>query len=153
MIDNLSQDVILGVSFMQQTGALLDYKRKRIIFYDGAVNVPLRTTTNPTQAVRTVQTTRIPAFSEAIIPVKLPSVGEQGLGITGTLPQTSARGISVAGALVDRANEFSACRILNPTSKVVCWPTGHAFAYIDPCLLYTSPSPRDRQKSRMPSSA
>ena len=26
-------------------------------------------------------------------------------------------------------------------------------AYIDGCLLYTSPSPRDRQKSRMPSSA
>ena len=25
--------------------------------------------------------------------------------------------------------------------------------FIDPCLLYTSPSPRDRQKSRMPSSA
>ena len=25
--------------------------------------------------------------------------------------------------------------------------------YIDACLLYTSPSPRDRQKSRMPSSA
>ena len=27
------------------------------------------------------------------------------------------------------------------------------FAYIFSCLLYTSPSPRDRQKSRMPSSA
>ena len=26
-------------------------------------------------------------------------------------------------------------------------------ALIVPCLLYTSPSPRDRQKSRMPSSA
>ena len=25
--------------------------------------------------------------------------------------------------------------------------------YKNPCLLYTSPSPRDRQKSRMPSSA
>ena len=25
--------------------------------------------------------------------------------------------------------------------------------YSDSCLLYTSPSPRDRQKSRMPSSA
>ena len=24
---------------------------------------------------------------------------------------------------------------------------------LEPCLLYTSPSPRDRQKSRMPSSA
>ena len=26
-------------------------------------------------------------------------------------------------------------------------------AGMNPCLLYTSPSPRDRQKSRMPSSA
>ena len=25
--------------------------------------------------------------------------------------------------------------------------------YIEPCLLYTSPSPRDRTRSRMPSSA
>ena len=25
--------------------------------------------------------------------------------------------------------------------------------YFNPCLLYTSPSPRDREKSRMPSSA
>ena len=34
---------------------------------------------------------------------------------------------------------------------------GHGFAIhygqVIPCLLYTSPSPRDRQKSRMPSSA
>ena len=28
-----------------------------------------------------------------------------------------------------------------------------SFADPTPCLLYTSPSPRDRQKSRMPSSA
>ena len=26
-------------------------------------------------------------------------------------------------------------------------------SYVEGCLLYTSPSPRDRQKSRMPSSA
>src|SRR5674476_877466 len=29
----------------------------------------------------------------------------------------------------------------------------HASHYVKVCLLYTSPSPRDRQKSRMPSSA
>ena len=28
-----------------------------------------------------------------------------------------------------------------------------ALAFVNRCLLYTSPSPRDRQKSRMPSSA
>src|SRR5678810_1384586 len=31
--------------------------------------------------------------------------------------------------------------------------TGQGFGVQDTCLLYTSPSPRDRQKSRMPSSA
>ena len=30
---------------------------------------------------------------------------------------------------------------------------GEFVALLGPCLLYTSPSPRDRQKSRMPSSA
>ena len=33
------------------------------------------------------------------------------------------------------------------------YPLVDEFAVIDSCLLYTSPSPRDRQKSRMPSSA
>ena len=28
-----------------------------------------------------------------------------------------------------------------------------SFTWVNNCLLYTSPSPRDRQKSRMPSSA
>ena len=32
-------------------------------------------------------------------------------------------------------------------------PRGMIEFWVDPCLLYTSPSPRDRQKSRMPSSA
>ena len=41
-----------------------------------------------------------------------------------------------------------------PKDKIV-WDTGHqAYAHkVLTCLLYTSPSPRDRQKSRMPSSA
>ena len=32
-------------------------------------------------------------------------------------------------------------------------PAGYRHRWIRACLLYTSPSPRDRQKSRMPSSA
>ena len=34
----------------------------------------------------------------------------------------------------------------------IAW-VGHYDIIAHPCLLYTSPSPRDRQKSRMPSSA
>ena len=36
--------------------------------------------------------------------------------------------------------------------KVIFWGIGGA-VILRICLLYTSPSPRDRQKSRMPSSA
>ena len=36
---------------------------------------------------------------------------------------------------------------------VAAWPVTLAAAAGYVCLLYTSPSPRDRQKSRMPSSA
>ena len=36
---------------------------------------------------------------------------------------------------------------------VICDPALHDASDIGDCLLYTSPSPRDRQKARMPSSA
>ena len=37
--------------------------------------------------------------------------------------------------------------------KIMYSDGNHKMSIHDPCLLYTSPSPRDRQKSRMPSSA
>ena len=38
-------------------------------------------------------------------------------------------------------------------NKFIQHPLIHSLMTYDTCLLYTSPSPRDRQKSRMPSSA
>ena len=40
-----------------------------------------------------------------------------------------------------------------PASGIARLPTAEEKYQTHPCLLYTSPSPRDRQKSRMPSSA
>ena len=37
--------------------------------------------------------------------------------------------------------------------KIYCAPGNPGIAQIAACLLYTSPSPRDRTRSRMPSSA
>ena len=42
-----------------------------------------------------------------------------------------------------KSNEVNFCKFYNPNNGNV----------IDPCLLYTSPSPRDVEESRMPSSA
>ena len=41
---------------------------------------------------------------------------------------------------------------LNALYEEMDWPSDDVLEFT-PCLLYTSPSPRDRQKSRMPSSA
>ena len=59
--------------------------------------------------------------------------------------ETSARAIGMGGSFVASGRGVSGIPY-NPSS----------IAYIEKseaCLLYTSPSPRDRQKSRMPSSA
>ena len=37
--------------------------------------------------------------------------------------------------------------------KLLALADSHQLVHLGTCLLYTSPSPRDRQKSRMPSSA
>ena len=42
----------------------------------------------------------------------------------------------------------------NEIDQIICDPVGSAsLAQVHSCLLYTSPSPRDRTRSRMPSSA
>ena len=52
--------------------------------------------------------------------------------------------VAISGA--DRAHQVSA-------PGWTCGPTCRSSRRLRSCLLYTSPSPRDRQKSRMPSSA
>ena len=42
---------------------------------------------------------------------------------------------------------------INNVADMPAYLKAHADEYLSPCLLYTSPSPRDRTRSRMPSSA
>ena len=54
-------------------------------------------------------------------------------------------------------SEYKAGRLTRPDLLKEQWPhfepLVEAFGYTNTCLLYTSPSPRDRTRSRMPSSA
>ena len=66
---------------------------------------------------------------------------------------TSDRGASVAvgnfdGVHLGHQHVIEIARVWGKKNKS---PLG--VLTFEPCLLYTSPSPRDRQKSRMPSSA
>ena len=72
----------------------------------------------------------------------------QGLVGAGSVP-------SVQGGMVEITGTPDA-PIINGSTNVACGniPTANATVFvIDSCLLYTSPSPRDRTRSRMPSSA
>ena len=57
-----------------------------------------------------------------------------------------------SGAGMTRAG-VAAYRRMNPGSKLKTAVTGKVKAGSKSCLLYTSPSPRDRTRTRMPSSA
>ena len=48
---------------------------------------------------------------------------------------------------------FKENEILDKSIKIIKTNRGGKITYHGPCLLYTSPSPRDKSSSRMPSSA
>ena len=54
---------------------------------------------------------------------------------------------SLGSGLVSTVQDVSKAGLAQPNTPNTALNQTH------PCLLYTSPSPRDRQKSRMPSSA
>ena len=60
-------------------------------------------------------------------------------------------GCAVAGRLSE--DPSTSVAVLDAGGKNDNWVVTTPFALVLICLLYTSPSPRDRQKSRMPSSA
>ena len=131
VIDRLSRPVILGVPYLQSTGAVLDFDRKRISLYGNAVSLPLLTSTDDATAIRTIKRVKIPANHEVIIPVPLPKL-PGAVAITETLQQTLGKGMKVATALIDCNKRISVCRIANPTNRPVLWKAGHAFAYVTP---------------------
>ena len=66
----------------------------------------------------------------------------------GDLVRVRLRGRSMNGLVVsERALDSAGMEGLQPVEALL------QKSAVDPCLLYTSPSPRDRTRSRMPSSA
>ena len=131
VIEKLSQDVILGVPFLQSTGAVVDFNHKRVSLYNRDVNVPLVTSIDHAKAVRVIKRIRVPANHEVILPVRLPQLPNT-LAITENLPNTVGKGIKVASVLVDCNKSTSLCRIANPTNRPVLLPAGYPLAYLNP---------------------
>ena len=59
----------------------------------------------------------------------------------------------INSAWVKSVNELNDKKVRSQVLEAVLADNIEGFMYIDTCLLYTSPSPRDAHESRMPSSA
>ena len=73
-------------------------------------------------------------------------IGIGGVGMVGIAELLLNQGYKISGSDLSESKNTLRLKKLGATVKI-----GHTKDNI--CLLYTSPSPRDRQKSRMPSSA
>ena len=93
-----------------------------------------------------------------------PAVGETGArlalaDVALRAPIVPKKFFHTAGNFSDHHEELQAVNWSHPVHKGIVFfqnvdaIIGPDDAIVYPCLLYTSPSPRDRQKSRMPSSA
>ena len=96
------------------------------------IGVPAETTVGETRVAVTPETAK-----------KLKAQGhtvrvQSGAGVAASA--TDAAYLAAGADITDRAGAFAAELVLKVRSP-------------DACLLYTSPSPRDRTRSRMPSSA
>ena len=66
---------------------------------------------------------------------------------------TNSKEFFLTKTIVNNNNLVTVCQEANCPNITECWSKRHATFMIMGCLLYTSPSPRDSDTSRMPSSA
>ena len=82
---------------------------------------------------------------------KVAFIGPSGSGKTTLLNLISGISVADGGSINVAGKEVSQLADAQRRDFRVA-NTGFVFQHFELCLLYTSPSPRDRQKSRMPSS-
>ena len=77
-----------------------------------------------------------------------------GVGVTAMWRKAARSGAPLVGAVGRRFGLGMAAPLVAAAAiTYALWRAGDYAVMAPTCLLYTSPSPRDRQKSRMPSSA
>jgi len=114
---NLQHKFLLGTDFLSTNSAVLNYRLGLMSLHDDLVRVPLHTKTDSLNYISVTRTTCIPAYTEAILPVKSPVKFNNETVLLETLPQVQFDRLGVAKALVTCRN--GNCRILNFNPHVV----------------------------------
>jgi hypothetical protein len=122
VVRNLHHSGVLGMDMLQACNAVIDLGDKSLRLFDNLVTVPLITAQDNDNVLSVIRTVRIPAHSEAILPVRLPlkaSFVFNTPAIVQAWPGLKQRGLGVAPILVQPPNRQTLCRIINvrPTNS------------------------------------
>jgi len=127
----LDHAFLLRVDFLSQNSAVVDYKQRTLSLWDDLVRIPLRTLQEGVNCATVKRTVCIPAYSEAIISVRVPAKYNTKNALLESLPEVQFGKIAVARALVDCKNNTTPCRILNLNTHVITLTRGARVAKIE----------------------
>jgi hypothetical protein len=119
--------------YLQPCKAVIDIGDKSLRLFDNLVTVPLITAQDHNNVLTVIRTVRIPAHSEAILPVCLQRrtrFSYNSPAIVQAWPGLKQRGLGVAPSLVQPSNRQTLCRIINVRPSNQLLRRGTKLAYL-----------------------
>ena len=113
VLKSLSHQVILGHDFLRSSGAVIDCANRCISLFEGLVNASLTNQRDRDATLQLAQNVVIPAATEAIVRVCVPSRFQNRTSLVETYEPIKNKFLLVAGALVHPTDRFTICRVLN----------------------------------------
>ena len=136
VIKDLNHKALAGMGFLQQTGCKLDMKANMASFFDDLVILPLFRNTTECAVLRTVTRLVVPALTEIITRVSVPSHFKPACGLLEPHAVVCQQPYVVAKALVtvhqppQSRQRYTFCRVLNLSTKPHVIRRGTALATI-----------------------
>jgi len=129
VVKGLRPNLILGSDFLRDNYVSVNYRDNTVQFYDDMIIIPLQGLTTANICATLRETTCIPRFSEAIIPLKIP-VTFRGNEIILEPLQGISDVIAVAGSISDVQNNIALIKVLNYKPHSVILKKGFKMASV-----------------------
>ena len=150
VVENIAFDLILGVDFLKENQVVIDFQAGIMSISDDLLRVPLRSLRKRRDCVFAIESTYIPAYSEAIISVRCPTFFNNKTIFLEPLPTFQFRTFAVAKAICKCENGKTLCQILNYNATPCVLRRGTRIAKIETLDSVASVSPytEDLQSSK-----
>ena len=132
VVRDLSHKVILGMTFLQECSADISLQHTHLSLFDGLVVTPLITELDELNALKLINSVKIPAYTEAVLPVSFNAKQKPGLSCTEPIQSWRSKLIGVARCLVNPVGSTTVCRLINLSNRPRYLRRGAVLAYLSP---------------------